>query len=182
MLLSQRSLICSFIILAALLGAPPVSAQQPAPQGEEPGVAPPGAAQTQPAAPPAPPALPPPPPPGYVVAQPVPYHAVQRPPSTGLPLIITGSVMLGVGVLNLATSPICKSSAVSHNMQDTCLYLSLGLGGGLVAAGTPLLIVGAGQRGRYNEWRKHQALATALSGLRLSLNPQNLGVGWGVVF
>jgi hypothetical protein len=110
------------------------------------------------------------------------YVLPPEPPSNGVGYIITGSIFLGLGVLNLATAPLCKTDAVAEDMQDTCLYASLGVGGAFVAVGTPLLIVGIGKRSTYNEWRRQHPYAALLTGLGFSVGGRNTGMSWRITF
>jgi hypothetical protein len=108
----------------------------------------------------------------------VPVNAA--PPPTGLALLITGGALSGIGALNLATSPICKTSLIgSTSTQNACFDVSLVLGGALVVVGVPLLIVGIGQHSRYSEWKQQH---TVLAGLSLAPMPGGGMVGWSASF
>jgi len=90
-----------------LAQAPPPDYGQPPPDPDY-GQPPPDPTYGQP-----PPAYPPPPsaypPPGY--GQPPPMSATP-PPSRGTGYIVTGSIFLGIGVINLVTAPICMTDAI----------------------------------------------------------------------
>lgn len=102
--------------------------------------------------------------------------AIDKPPS-GVGLLVAGGILTGIGVTNLATSPICKTSLVDHSAQDPCLAGSLIVGGTLTLVGVPLLIVGASQRSRYNEWKRN-----FLGGLDLRVGPGGVAFGWQRAF
>ena len=104
-------------------------------------------------------------------------------PSTGLGLLITGIIMSGVGVTNLAVSPICRADfyvkKTGTEGSDACFYTSLVVGGAVAAVGIPLLIVGISKRMDYVEWRaRHQALA----GLSAYAGEQGGGLAWQTSF
>lgn len=125
-------------------------------------------------APPAPPAQP---------AQPAPsMQTVNEPkPSSGTGLIIAGSVVGGVGVLNLATSPLCKVDDLIRDkkLQDTCFAAALVFGGVLVSVGIPLLIVGLNKRSTYLEWKERHPVA---SGFGLAPAPSGMAMTWRASF
>jgi hypothetical protein len=102
-------------------------------------------------------------------------------PTSGLPLLVTGAALTGVGVANLATAPICKVRSVipETNTQNVCFDVSLIFGGALVAVGVPLLIVGIGERSRYKEWL---ARHTVVAGLSLAPIPGGGALGWSTSF
>lgn len=83
-----------------------------------------------------------------------PFHHQDPKPKTGMGTLIPGWVLVGFGALNLATSPLCRTSAVRESDQDLCFNLSIGVGIAGFAIGIPLLIVGYGQRARFNEWKQ----------------------------
>ena len=82
-------------------------------------------------------------------------EAPEEAPSSGIGLMVTGGILMGVGALNLASSAICKTDAVARSIQDGCFIGSLALGGTLFTVGVPLLIVGAVKRSTYKEWLTH---------------------------
>jgi hypothetical protein len=134
-------------LLASSVTLPALAQDGPPPAAPPPEAAPPPMV----AAPPPPPMLVAPPPGGgYVDA-----------PSSGLGLLITGGVFTGLGVINLATAPICKADTqFSPDTQNVCLIASLAVGGTFLAVGVPLLIVGAGKRSTYNAWRAEHPVAS----------------------
>jgi hypothetical protein len=109
-------------------------------------------------------------PPVYVVpAPPGAYAPAPPPPSSGVGLIVAGSILLGLGVANLATAAICKTDAIARDLQDPCLYASIGVGVAFSGTGIPLLVVGASRRRAFKEWqRAHPVMAGLLEGVRLS--------------
>ena len=78
-----------------------------------------------------------------------------RPPS-GVGFLVSGGILTGLGVLNAAASPVCKTDLVREDMQDECLITSLATGGVMLAVGIPLLVVGAAKRSKLIEWQEQQ--------------------------
>jgi hypothetical protein len=76
----------------------------------------------------------------------------ERPPS-GVPFLISGGIITGIGGVNLLTAPLCRTDLVDEPYQDECLISSLVVGGVFLAVGIPLLAVGGVQRSKYVEWR-----------------------------
>ena len=97
----------------------------------------------------------------------------------GLGLLITGAALTGVGALNLATAPLCKTSIVRSGIQDACFDASLVFGGALAVVGLPLLIVGATQRSTFNEWKRAHPIA---SGFTLAPLAGGGALGWSATF
>ncbi|WP_147442209.1 hypothetical protein [Corallococcus exercitus] len=86
-----------------------------------------------------------------------------KPPPTGTGMLVAGSIMTGIGAVNLATSPLCKTSMVPRDTQDVCLGTSLVIGGALAAVGVPLLLVGISRHNNYVDWKRdHRALSALL--------------------
>jgi hypothetical protein len=113
-------------------------------------------ALTQDQPPPPPPMAPPP-----IVAVPPPGGEYADAPSNGVGYLITGGIFTGLGVINLATAPICKADTqFTRDTQNACLIGSLAVGGTFLAVGVPLLIVGAGKRSTYNAWRAEHPIAS----------------------
>jgi hypothetical protein len=106
-----------------------------------------------------------------------------KPPSTGIGMIVTGSILTGLGAVNLITAPICKTSAIPDpTSQDVCLGTSLVLGGAFAAVGIPLLLVGVNRHNRYVEWkRQHQALS-ALTDLGVAPTRGGAALTWHTSF
>jgi hypothetical protein len=160
----ERVLSVSAVLIAATLACVTASAQ------ELPQLPPPE---------PAPQPLPAP------IVQPAPQTTIapspEKRPSTGTALIITGAVLLGVGVVNLATSPLCKSDAIIRDkkIQDVCFGAALVVGGVMVAVGVPLLIVGLGKHSTYNEWKKRNP---GLAGLDVRVGESGGGLSYGIEF
>jgi hypothetical protein len=98
-----------------------------------------------------------------------PFYRNDPKPKTGMGTLIPGWVLVGIGALNLATSPICNTSAVEESQQDLCFKLSLGVGIAGVAIGVPLLIVGYGQRSTFNEWKSRHPNASWLLNTQVAL-------------
>jgi hypothetical protein len=90
-------------------------------------------------------------------------------PSTGTGLIVAGWIAVGVGLLNLATLPICFADFYPSESKDLCVGMSAAIAGVGVAVGVPLLIIGYNQRADYKEWKQRRGLTHHLRRLRLSL-------------
>lgn len=78
-----------------------------------------------------------------------------RPPS-GVGFLVSGGILTGLGVLNLAAAPVCQTSLVREDVQDECMVTSLVAGGVMLAVGIPLLVVGGTKRARFIEWQEQQ--------------------------
>jgi len=102
-------------------------------------------------------------------------------PTSGVPLLVTGAALSGIGAVNLATSGICKVSALipDKSTENVCFDASLVLGGTLIAVGVPLLIVGLGQRSRYKDWLGRHVV---VAGLSLAPVPGGGAIGWRASF
>jgi hypothetical protein len=118
----------------------------------------------------------------YQVVRLVPISTSPR-PSSGTGLIVAGSIIFGIGVLNLAFTPLCyvlfddESYTVSRNVvsRDICVLSSLAFGGVMVAVGVPLLIVGFNKRSNYNKWRRKNRI---LAGFDLRIDDHKVIAGW----
>lgn len=100
-------------------------------------------------------------------------------PSSGIGAVVTGSILLGVGALNLVTIPVCFMDSYPEASQDLCVGLSAGLGGTLVSVGLPLLIVGVVKRKRFKAWRRRN---TALMNFSIAANDHFGGLTWHYQF
>lgn len=58
-------------------------------------------------------------------------------PSTGTGLIVAGWIATGLGVLNLATLPICFADFYPENAENLCVIGSATIGGVGLALGVP---------------------------------------------
>jgi hypothetical protein len=129
-------------------------------------------------------------------------------PSSGTGLIIAGSIITGIGGLNLLAIPLCyvifddssydeaveyvysqyegdyviRESTVDDTKEtarDICVIGSLAFGGVHVAVGLPLLIVGLNQRSDYNEWREKNP---EWAGFDLRIGKHNAIASWKTAF
>jgi hypothetical protein len=75
-------------------------------------------------------------------------HAQEPPPAppSSTPYLASGGVLLGIGVANGATAPLCLTGAVHENHRTACLATSFAFAGAFTAASIPLLVVGARRR------------------------------------
>jgi hypothetical protein len=174
--------------LASLVGvgvvgiAPWAHAQTAAPAAPElaPGPEAPAVTEPRPSAPAAPapaaPAPAPAPAPNSAAPQDAASSAETLPeddakPSSGVGLIVGGWIVTGVGVVNLATIPVCSADFYPRESEDLCVTLSIAFGVAGVVIGVPLLVVGYNKRSKYKEWSKRHAVLDHL--LRTQVAVQN---------
>jgi hypothetical protein len=101
------------------------------------------------------------------------------PPPTGADILATGSALTAIGVLSFVTAPICKTSVVVPQEQSACFGVSFVVGAPFLAAGIPLIAVGAMQRAKFAAWlRDHPALM----GVLFSPSTSGVALGWGATF
>lgn len=100
----------------------------------------------------------------------LPSVAAAEEPSTGTPWIVSGSLLAGAGVVDLALAPGCALTHVAPSQQVPCALTAVLSGAALVAVGTPLLGVGMMRRGA---WLEH---------LRAEPRREGLTLGWGGTF
>lgn len=98
-----------------------------------------------------------------------PFNIRDPKPKKGTGLIITGWIFVGVGALNLATSPLCHTDSVREEDQDLCFKLSLGIAVAGAVVGIPLLIAGYNQKANYDEWKKRHPGTAWLLDTQLTL-------------
>lgn len=97
-----------------------------------------------------------------------------KPTSTGVGGVVSGSVLLGLGGINLVFTPLCVVEDFGLGTSG-CVATQLIGGGLLVAIGIPVLIAGKIRRDRYKEWLRNRRFALApsvspdFSGLSMSL-------------
>src|SRR6185437_4304317 len=104
----------------------------------------------------------------------------EKPPSSGVGLLVAGGIFTGLGALNFATAPLCSSlTSLGSSGEQGCLDASLVLGGVFLATGIPLLIVGGVKRHAYNEWKANH---TALAGLGFSPRSGGAKLTWKAAF
>jgi hypothetical protein len=89
-------------------------------------------------------------------------------PSTGTGLIVTGWILTGIAVLNLATLPVCFADFYPPESKDLCVVLSAVFAGAGTVVGVPLLIVGYNQRADYKAWKKRNGLIGHLLDTRVA--------------
>jgi hypothetical protein len=103
-------------------------------------------------------------------------------PSTGTGKIVVGWIGLGVGVLNLASIPVCFADFYPANAKETCVGASIVLGAAGLGIGIPMLVLGYGQRGRYREWRERNPGAALLDKVRVAGTPGGAMLGLQTTF
>jgi anti-sigma factor RsiW len=108
----------------------------------------------------------------------------ERPPTTGVPFLVTGGILTGTGALTFAAAPFyCavvqtasalefQSAAQSSSAETLCWGLFIAAGLTQLAIGIPMIAVGSAQRHRYIEWRKDHPIIE-----RVSIIPVNGGAG-----
>lgn len=108
---------------------------------------------------------------------------VEKPPS-GLGMLITGAILTGVGVVNLAAGPpLCLAfysgsflgGPPNQDARNACIDAELIVGGVLTAVGVPLLIVGASRQSRFRQWKADHPYAFTMAPTR---HGAALGFGW----
>ena len=110
----------------------------------------------------------------------LPPAEAERPPSSGVGLLVAGGIFSGLGALNFATAPLCSSlTSLGPSGQQGCLDASLILGGVFLATGIPLLVVGGVRRHAYNEWKASHA---GLGGLGFSARSGGATLTWKAAF
>lgn len=91
-------------------------------------------------------------------------------PSSGMGLIIAGWIATGLGLLNLATLPICYADFYPNNAESTCVIASAVIGGVGLTLGVPFLIVGYNDRADYKEWKKRNGFTAHLRRTHLAFH------------
>ena len=114
------------------------------------------------------------PPPGAVGGPPARY-----PYSTGTGNRVAGTILLIVGMLNIATAPLCTTDMVDSSVEEGCLIGSLAFGGTLTLIGIPLLAVGNAKKRRYLEWRR---LNSNSGNIQFAFTRQYGGIFWNKTF
>ncbi|RKH58420.1 hypothetical protein D7W81_29140 [Corallococcus aberystwythensis] len=105
-----------------------------------------------------------------------------KPPPTGTGMLVAGSILTGVGAVNLLTSPLCKTSMIPRDTQDVCLGSSLAIGGALAAVGLPLLFVGISRHNNYVEWKRQHRAVALLTDLGVAPTPDGATLTWSASF
>ncbi|WP_404363096.1 hypothetical protein ACIHQR_23915 [Corallococcus coralloides] len=105
-----------------------------------------------------------------------------RPPPTGTGMLVTGSILTGVGAVNLLSSPLCKTGLVPRDTQDVCLGSSLVIGGVLAAVGLPLLFVGISRHNDYVEWKRQHRALSLLTDVGVAPAPGGAALTWSASF
>ena len=105
-----------------------------------------------------------------------------KPPPTGTGMLVAGSILTGVGAVNLLTSPLCKTSLIPRDTQDVCFGSSLAIGGVFAAVGLPLLFVGISRHNNYVEWKRQHSALSALTDLGVAPTPGGAALTWSASF
>lgn len=93
-----------------------------------------------------------------------PAQAEEPEPVTGATLLGVGYVLLGAGGVGVATAASCSQPSLSGRgtqWAPGCLGVAFGVGGGMLLAGFPLVVVGAMQRDRWTKWEAAHPIAIA---------------------
>jgi hypothetical protein len=96
-----------------------------------------------------------------------------HPPSSGVGMIITGWIMSGVGVMNLALIPVCTMDAYPRQSRDLCVQLSIGVGVIGLGVGIPLLAVGYHKRSQFKTWKQRHAVLNELLSTEVMLQNES---------
>jgi hypothetical protein len=100
------------------------------------------------------------PPPQQGYQNPPPQQTQTPPPPKGTGGIIAGSILTGLGVINLAATGMCFVEGGDFGLgTDVCVGVQLGAGGFFVLLGVPLLIAGGVRRSRYKDWLQGNQVA-----------------------
>ena len=94
-------------------------------------------------------------------------------PSSGVALLVVGSLAAIGGVADLAATPICYAARIPSSQHPACTATSISVGVALVGAGVPMIAVGAMQRSAWTEW---------LRGVTVTPTRTGAAVGWGGTF
>jgi hypothetical protein len=105
-----------------------------------------------------------------------------KPPPTGTGMLVAGSILTGVGAVNLLTSPLCKTSMVPRDTQGVCLGSSLAIGGVFAAVGLPLLFVGISRHNNYVEWKRQNRAVALLTDVGVAPTPGGAALTWNASF
>ncbi|RKH50474.1 hypothetical protein D7X55_03645 [Corallococcus sp. AB049A] len=105
-----------------------------------------------------------------------------KPPPTGTGMLVAGSILTGVGAVNLLTSPLCKTSMVPRDTQDVCFGSSLAIGGVFAAVGLPLLFVGISRHNNYVEWKRQNRAVALLTDVGVTPTPGGAALTWNASF
>lgn len=110
-----------------------------------------------------------------------PAAAVEFEPPSGLGMTITGGIMAGVGLMNLATMPLCRADfyveSVGTEGSNVCMvaagvYAGVGLG-----VGVPMFVAGKKRRAAYKAWRERHEPTVGVAP-----QPGGAAVAWSARF
>jgi hypothetical protein len=96
-----------------------------------------------------------------------PVAALPPEPASGLPLLISGAVVGGLGLVNGGTAWLCYADAFGaafttiYGSQRTCFIITMSIGAVQLATGVSLLAVGLVLRHRHDAWKKRVTAAFA---------------------
>jgi hypothetical protein len=97
----------------------------------------------------------------------------------GTDALAGGVALAAIGTLSFATAPLCRTGIVSAAEQGPCFITSFVAGTPFLVLGVPLIVFGAVQHAKYNDWaRKHPTLV----GLAFSPNATGGTVAWSAQF
>jgi hypothetical protein len=103
-------------------------------------------------------------------------------PSTGTGLVVVGWIATGLGVLNLATLPICFADFYPEDAETLCVIGSATIGGVGLALGVPFLIVGYSQKADYREWKARNGMAYHLQNTYVTVASDGVGLSYSAAF
>jgi len=103
-------------------------------------------------------------------------------PSTGTGLVVAGWIATGIGVLNLATLPICFADFYPEESEDLCVGASAVIGGVGLALGVPFLIVGYNNKADYREWQARNGIAYHLQNTHVTIANDGVGLSYRAAF
>lgn len=100
-------------------------------------------------------------------------------PSTGIDALASGSALTVIGALSFATAPLCRTGIVNAAQQGPCFTTSFVAGTPFLVLGVPLIVFGAVQRAKYDDWARHHP---TLVGLAFAPTPTGGTVAWSTQF
>lgn len=101
-------------------------------------------------------------------------HAEEAPaapspePSRGTVFLVLGSLGIAGAVANFATLPLCVADRVPSSQRPACIGTGAGVGGALLGAGIPLVVLGVARRAAWLKWTTGARVGVANGGASLT--------------